>query len=149
VFIDDNPKEVDEARAGAPEVLSLSLPQDPADIPVFLRHVWAFDRARITEEDRKRPQLYAQRAERSRAERSAGSLEEFLASVRLEVNIAPMDPSQMDRVAQLTQRTNQMNATCLRRTAGEVAKVVPGVLTVTVTDRFGSYGLTGVMIFRE
>jgi FkbH-like protein len=149
IFVDDNPKEVDEARAGAPEVLSLALPSHAGETPEFLRHVWAFDRARVTEEDRKRPELYAQRAERNRAERSAASLEEFLASLQLEVKIARMDASQVDRVAQLTQRTNQMNTTCLRRTAGEIAKVAGEVLTVTVTDRFGSYGLTGVMIFRE
>jgi FkbH-like protein len=149
IFVDDNPKEADEARAGAPEVLSLALPQHTPEIPEFLRHVWAFDRARVTDEDRKRPEMYAQRAERSRAERSAASLVDFLASLNLEVKIAPIAPSQIDRVAQLTQRTNQMNATCLRRTSGEVAKVAGEVLTVTVSDRFGSYGLTGAMIFRE
>ena len=44
----------------------------PREIPEFLSHVWAFDRARVTEEDRRRAELYAQRAERVRAERSAG-----------------------------------------------------------------------------
>src|SRR5204862_21647 len=112
IFVDDNAKEVDEARAGAPEVLGLVLPANADEIPEFLRHVWAFDRARVTEEDRQRPELYAQRAERNRAERSAGSLEEFLASLNLEVKIAPMEAGQVERVAQLTQRTNQMNATC-------------------------------------
>jgi acyl carrier protein len=52
-------------------------------------------------------------------------------------------------VAQLTQRTNQMNATCARRTEAEV-RALDGAecLTVDVNDRFGSYGLTGAMIFR-
>ena len=55
----------------------------------------------------------------ARARRAgAASLEEFLASLQLEVAIAPMEPAQVDRVAQLTQRTNQMNATCVRRTRG-------------------------------
>jgi acyl carrier protein len=91
--------------------------------------------------------LYAQRAERNRAERSARSLEEFLASLNLEVKIAPMEAEQVERVAQLTQRTNQMNATCLRRTAAEVGVVSGEVWTVTVSDRFGSYGLVGAVVF--
>ena len=62
-------------------MLALPLPARAAEIPDFLAHVWAFDRARVTEEDRRRPELYAQRAERVRAERAAGSLEEFLASL--------------------------------------------------------------------
>ncbi len=120
ILVDDNPKECTEAQAGAPEVLALAFPADAREIPEFLRHVWAFDRARITAEDARRADLYAQRAERIKAERSAGSLEEFLASLQLEVAIGPMEPAQVPRVAQLTQRTNQMNASGVRRTEAEV-----------------------------
>ncbi|HEY2013140.1 MAG TPA: HAD-IIIC family phosphatase [Bryobacteraceae bacterium] len=150
ILVDDSAKECTEAQAQAPEVLALALPAEAEEIPAFLQHVWAFDRARVTEEDRRRPELYSQRAERARAERAAGNLEEFLASLQLEIRISPMEPHQVSRVAQLTQRTNQMNATCLRRTEAEVQTLAPAeCLTVEVQDRFGSYGLTGAMIFRE
>jgi FkbH-like protein len=148
ILVDDNPKEADEVRTGAPGVLALALPSRPADFAEFLRHTWAFDRARVTDEDRKRPELYAQRAARTAAERSAASLEDFLASLKLDVKIAPMAPAEADRVAQLTQRTNQMNTTCMRRGAAEIQRLATDCLTVRVTDRFGSYGLVGVMIFR-
>ncbi len=148
ILVDDNPKECTEAQAGAPEVLALPLPAQADDIPAFLKHVWAFDRARVTAEDRRRPELYAQRAERLRAERAAASLEEFLASLALEIRIAPMEPSQVARVAQLTQRTNQMNATCVRRTEAAIQNLEGAeCLAVDVKDRFGSYGLTGAIIF--
>jgi FkbH-like protein len=149
ILVDDNPKECTEAQAGAPEILALPLPERAEEIPEFLKHVWAFDRPRITEEDRRRPELYAQRAERIRAERAAACLDDFLASLRLEVRIAPMQPRQVPRVAQLTQRTNQMNATCVRRTEAEIQSLGNHeCLTVDVQDRFGSLGLTGVIIFR-
>jgi FkbH-like protein len=148
ILVDDNPKEVQEVQAGAPQVLALLLPARAAEIPAFLAHVWAFDRARLTEEDRRRGEMYAQRAERGRAARSSASLEDFLASLQLEVKIAPLEPAQVDRVAQLTARTNQMNATCIRRTAAEIQRLSEECLTVHVTDRFGSYGLTGAMLFR-
>jgi FkbH-like protein len=148
ILVDDNPKECTEAEAGAPEVLALPLPAEPEDIPEFLKHVWAFDRARITQEDRERARMYQQNAERARAERSAGNLEEFLAGLKLEVAITPMQPSQVARVAQLTRRTNQMNATLARRTEAEVQALDAETLVVEVKDRFGSYGLTGVVIFR-
>jgi FkbH-like protein len=105
--------------------------------------------ARVTDEDRRRGEVYAQRAERARATRTSPSLEDFLASLELEVSIAPMQPAQVDRVAQLTQRTNQMNATCIRRTGAEIQRLSEECLTVHVTDRFGSYGLTGAIIFRQ
>jgi FkbH-like protein len=148
ILVDDNAKEADEAHAGAPGVLALALPEQAAEIPEFLRHVWAFDRALVTEEDRRRPELYAQRAARVEAERSAASLEEFLASLGLKVQIAPLAAGDAERVAQLTQRTNQMNATCIRRSAAEIQRLAAQCLTVRVSDRFGSYGLAGAIVFR-
>lgn len=151
ILVDDNPKECSEAQAELPEVLALPLPAQAEEIPEFLKHVWAFDQARVTEEDRRRPKLYAERAERVRAERAAASLEEFLATLELEIHVAPVEPAQLPRVAQLTQRTNQMNATCGRRSEAEIQQLLCAgaeCLAVEVKDRFGNYGLTGVVIFQ-
>ena len=59
-----------------------------------------------------------------------------------------MRPDEVARVSQLTQRTNQMNASGLRRTEAEILALDAECWTVRVHDRFGDYGLTGVMIFR-
>jgi FkbH-like protein len=152
IFVDDNAEECAEVEANCPGVLVLRLPENPAGIPRFLKHVWAFDHTTVTEEDRKRTALYGQKLERARLEREAASLEDFIASLRLEIRIEPMAPPQTPRVAQLTQRTNQMNVAPLRRTESDIQRLVQEraaeVLAVTVSDRFGSYGLTGVVIFR-
>src|ERR1035441_9950569 len=97
ILVDDNPKEVREVQAGVPQLLALLLPPRATEIPAFLAHVWAFDRARVTEEDRRRGEMYAQRAERARAARSSPSLEDFLASLALDVRIAPLEPAPVDR----------------------------------------------------
>jgi FkbH-like protein len=150
IFVDDNPTECAELQAHCPEVLTLLLPNDPERIPAFLRHVWAFDRLRVTPEDRERASTYAQEIERGRLRKTA-SLGEFLAALNLEIRIAPITPEQLPRVSQLTQRTNQMNFTSIRRSESEIQALVRDglaeCLTVDVRDRFGSYGLVGVMIF--
>ncbi|MGA3044231.1 MAG: HAD-IIIC family phosphatase [Bryobacteraceae bacterium] len=152
ILVDDNPRECREVDAAYPQVLSLALPQHDADIPEFLHHVWAFDRLRVTEEDRARPAMYAQELERQRAEKQSASLQDFLRNLQLEVRIAPMSPKDLARVAQLTQRTNQMNLTTVRRSESDIQALLESgkaeCLTVHVSDRFGSYGLAGVMIFR-
>ncbi|MBI4876494.1 MAG: HAD-IIIC family phosphatase [Acidobacteria bacterium] len=150
VFVDDNPKECREAQAACPEILALALPADEREIPAFLEHVWAFDRLRITEEDRRRAAMYALEMERHRLERQSASLEGFLASLRLEVRIETARPGQFARIAQLTQRTNQMNFTTRRRGESEIREFLRAsgeCLTVEVEDRFGSYGLTGAVLF--
>ena len=151
ILVDDNPKECTEAQTEAPAILALPLPPQADEIPEFLRHIWAFDRARVTQEDRSRHEQYAQRAQRAKAAQSASSLEEFLESLQLDIRIEPMTPDQVPRVAQLTIRTNQMNMSSVRRTEGEIAELRAldaECLTVHVSDRFGDYGLTGVVIFR-
>jgi len=152
ILVDDNPRECREVDAAYPQVLSLALPLHDADIPEFLHHVWAFDRLRVTEEDRARPAMYAQELERQRAEKQSASLQDFLRNLQLEVRIAPMSPKDLARVAQLTQRTNQMNLTTVRRSESDIQALLESgkaeCLTVHVSDRFGSYGLAGVMIFR-
>ncbi|HXG33216.1 MAG TPA: HAD-IIIC family phosphatase [Bryobacteraceae bacterium] len=152
IFVDDLPKECAEVEAQCPEVLTLALPPDPAEIPEFLAHVWAFDHATVTEEDRRRAAMYAEQAQRDKLARQAASLADFIASLDLQVRIATPVAAQLPRVAQLTQRTNQMNATTRRRTEGEIRALMDSgeaeLLAVEVSDRFGSYGLTGVAIFR-
>ena len=153
ILVDDNPRECREVEATYPQVLTLALPPRDEEIPEFLRHVWAFDRLRVTEEDRARTAMYAESLERQRAEKQAVSLEDFLRNLQLEVRIAPMSPKDLARVAQLTERTNQMNFTTVRRSASDIQALLESgkaeCLAVHVNDRFGSYGLAGAMIFRD
>jgi FkbH-like protein len=150
ILVDDNPEECAEVRARCPQVLVLPLPPGADRIPHFLEHVWAFDHPAITDEDRNRTALYSQERQRALHEKQATSLEEFVSSLQLEVRLAPMEPGELARVAQLTQRTNQMNTTTIRRSEAEIQALLAcgkECLTAHVSDRFGHYGLTGVVIF--
>ncbi len=151
IFVDDNAKECAEMRARCPEVLTLLLPEDAADIPAYLEHVWAFDHWRVTADDRARSAVYGQKLERERLARSAGSFEEFLAGLGLVVDVAPLAAEHLPRVAQLTLRTNQFNTTTVRRSEAEIEALLRAgyeCLTVDVRDRFGSYGLVGAALYR-
>ena len=149
IFLDDNPLECAEVRSGCPEVLALELPREE-DIALFLGHVWAFDRLQVTSEDQQRTVMYKQEAERSRFQMQALSIQDFLEGLNLQVNLPSPSPAQTSRVAQLTQRTNQFNFTTVRRTHAEIQRLPESGLEcriVEVSDRFGDYGLVGVMIF--
>ncbi|WP_171475166.1 HAD-IIIC family phosphatase [Frigoriglobus tundricola] len=149
IFLDDNPIECAEVRANLPQVLTIQVP--PAEqIADLLPHIWAFDRLKVTEEDRKRTLMYRQNADRSRLKRQAGDITEFLAGLELKIHIATPSADQLPRVAQLTQRTNQFNFTTVRRSEAEINRCRESgfeCLAVEVSDRFGEYGLVGVMIF--
>src|SRR6185437_8109925 len=151
VFIDDNPIECAEVKENCPEVLPLLLPEDPAQIPSFLRSVWVFDHWKVTQEDAQRAAMYRQNAEREQVRRQASNLDEFLAGLELRIEIRPLAEADLARVAQLTERTNQFNFTTVRRSETEIVKFLPDggdCLIVNVRDRFGDYGLVGVILFR-
>lgn len=149
VFLDDNPVECAEARAAHPQVTTLHVPPEP-DIERFVQHLWPLDVLRVTAEDEKRTELYKQAAQRTKFESDVTDISSFIAGLDLEIDIGAPSDAQIPRVAQLTQRTNQFNLTTVRRTEPQV-RALPQegmeVLRCTVKDRFGDYGLVGVMIY--
>lgn len=150
VFVDDNPKECAEVEQALPEVLALALPEDASEIPHLLAHVWAFDHPVVTEEDRQRNAYYTQGREFGRQARAAASLEQFLATLDLRLDVRPPAREKLSRAAQLTQRTNQFNLTTVRRGEADfeaLGRAGLECLGVTVADRFGDYGLVGLMVF--
>jgi len=150
VFIDDDPVVCAEVEGNCPEVVTLRTPEDPSGVAHFLRHVWAFDRTAGTAEDSRRTDLYREEQERERFRLGTTRFEDFLAGLGLDVRIAPMRPEELTRVAQLTVRTNQFNVRKLPRSEGEIRGLLASgaeCLTVDVRDRFGHYGLVGVLLF--
>ncbi|MDC0708549.1 SDR family NAD(P)-dependent oxidoreductase [Stigmatella sp. ncwal1] len=152
IFIDDNPVELAEVKAACPQVLALCIPKEPEAIPAFVDHIWAFDRLVVTEEDKKRAQMYRQNKERDTFQGSATNFNEFIQGLKLDLSITEMTAAQRPRVAQLTQRTNQFNFTTVRRSEAELQQLQDSgshqIWTTQVSDRFGDYGLVGVVISR-
>ncbi len=153
IFVDDNPVECAEVQAFCPAVTTIQLPSDINQIPQFLDHIWAFDRLKITTEDQQRTQYYQQNQQRDHWHQDALTFADFLAGLELEIEISTMTASQLNRVSQLTQRTNQFNFTAVRRTDAEIQQIYESgtfeSLVVEVRDRFGNYGLVGVMLFES
>ena len=151
LFVDDSPLETLEVRNACPEVLTVQLPLDPEGIPSFLDHFWAFDRPAATDEDRNRASMY--QAEKQRADLSRKTLtrEEFLASLRIEIDVARATETDLARVAQLTHRTTQFNMTSVLHTVQSLTDKLghPGseCWIVKVRDTFGDYGLVGAILF--
>lgn len=149
VLVDDNPVECAEVQANCPAALALQLPEDPERFPEFLKHAWIFDHQTVTAEDLKRTDFYRQERERGQAHTEALSMSEFVTQLDLKVVIAELSSGELTRAAQLTQRTSQFNCTTRRRNEAEI-RVLPDqskTLVVSVSDRFGDYGLVGLVIY--
>ena len=151
IFIDDNPVEHAEVAASASVVHRLQIPTDDS-IPRFLTHSWLFDKLDVTEEDKHRAQRYIENSRREQFKSSTTSLRDFLESLQLDIVIGAPEPAHVPRLAQLTQRTNQFNATTIRRTASELTSLLSSntlqAKIVHLSDRFGEYGLVGMALYQ-
>jgi FkbH-like protein len=149
VFIDDNPMEIDHMRSAQPEVHSVLLPEDPADILLHIRSLTHFDRFEVTQEDRQRADMM--RAEQARETLSSSlTKEDFRRSLELRLDFFAAQPEDLERITQLINKTNQFNLTTIRRTLDEVRHLAKSprhrIFGLRVSDKFGDYGLTGVVI---
>lgn len=149
VFIDDNPVERERVRGSLHEVLVPEWPTDPALYTQAIWNLGCFDVPALTEEDRSRTAMYV--AERSRKEVKAQveSVEDWLSKLGTEVIVEPLNDKNLPRVAQLYNKTNQLNLTTRRMSPAEIADWAKSenrrVWSITVKDRFGDLGLTGVI----
>jgi FkbH-like protein/FkbM family methyltransferase len=151
ILIDDNPVDCGDVRASCPGVLTLQLPPDAGSFSSFLNHIWAFDRISTTAEDHNRTRMYRERKERQHLREHSLALKDFLTELQLRVEIAEAADDQLGRVSQLTFRTNQFNLTTIRRSEDEIRRFIKHqhatCLAVRVVDRFGDYGLVGVVMY--
>jgi FkbH-like protein len=151
-FLDDNPVERDRVRREMAEVFVIDLPAEPLGYARALREFPAFERLSLTEEDRSRGRMYAEQRRRVELERSAGSVEDFYRSLDMRLKIEPLSRSNAERIAQLTQKTNQFNLTTRRYTEQQLHEMAnrPGVeiYCASVGDRLGENGVVAAMITR-
>lgn len=150
VFVDDNPAECALIRQECPECEVVVLPDKPYLLPGALAAIPGIENIHITEEDRRKGDMYRAEAARREHEDEYSNLDEFLRSLEMEVSIDRATPFSVPRIAQLTQKTNQMNMTTRRYTEAQInafaSDPARAVLSVSARDRFGDHGIIGVMI---
>jgi len=153
VFLDDNPVECAEVRAGCPEVLTVQWPQDADRAEQLTKHIWEFDGGKATKEDARRTALYQEEFRRQELRAETLTFDDFIKNLQLEVDFAPLGEEDLRRSAQLTLRTNQFNFTTIRREEADVQALAADgqhdIRTVRVRDRFGDYGLVGLVILER
>lgn len=145
-FVDDDMLERAEVAAALPGVLVLT-PEDAAEAASWPQ----FSPPVVTEEARRRGQLYAERRRRQAAAgRFGGSRDEFLRQIGTRVTIAPVTVADLPRVRELSVRTHQLNSAGEPLTEEELRSLVASaehdVITVRLADDFGDDGLVGAAI---
>jgi FkbH-like protein len=152
VFVDDNPFERELVRKALPEVAVVELPEDPALYARTLSASGLFELTTLSTEDLSRASMYEANARRAELQQAVGNLEEYLASLDMEIVFEPFDEMGRARIAQLINKSNQFNLTTKRYSEGDVTTMMADpecfTLQVRLIDRFGDNGMISVIVCR-
>lgn len=145
IFIDDQPFERAEVTNSYPEVRAL-----PHDRVGDLLAMACFD-VPVTDESRRRRQLYREEESRQRAVAASGpDYRSFLRKAGLRLTLEPLAEANRMRVYELSQRTNQLNFTGTKFTQHDVSNLMLEqdllCLCLRCSDAFGDYGLIGFVM---
>jgi FkbH-like protein len=145
LFVDDSPFERAEVQSICPEVRVLDAEQYGT---LAEREVC---RVPITEESRERRKLYQVEASRQAvAQNFSSDYMAFLQHCQIQLTVRPMTEGNLERVYELTQRTNQMNFSGNRYERETLRRLLDNshldTFVLSCEDRFGSYGVIGFCI---
>ena len=155
IFVDDSDYECAAVRHKLPQVEVVQTPNRPVDVPTCLEQVERLEVLSLTVEDLAKTQMYAherQRRElRENLSESGGGLDDYLASLKMKVRLGFNDATQLKRLTQLTQKTNQFNLTTQRYDEQRMEECILAddwwVAHFSLTDIFGDSGVVGLALF--
>jgi FkbH-like protein len=150
VFVDDNPAERALVAGQLPMVMVPEVGEDVADYAQIVDRSLYFEPLSLSEEDLRRGDFYASKNAAADAQTAFSSYQEYLEFLQMTAEIDSFTPMYLDRITQLTNKSNQFNLTTRRYSISEISDIAadPAYVTlyVKLSDRFGDHGLISVII---
>lgn len=152
VLIDDSPVERALVQQSLPSVAVPAFPTDLTRLQQWMLEEVIypyFARTSFTSEDRDKTAQYQRRAARE-SERNSFSYDDFIANLKIEIEVEAASAPTLARIAQLTQKTNQFNMTLRRYTEAEIEQMYNStdwkLYTCRYRDKFGDEGIVGTFL---
>lgn len=146
LFLDDHAPNLAEARFVSPELMTAS----PDVIPQLLEQAMKSPKS---DPEHKRLHQYRILEEKWEEKKHFTSNEDFLCDSNIRVVFGSDCLAQLDRIHDLVWRSNQLNFTKVRSTKEELTALFTDASAkcgyVSVSDRFGDYGITGFYALKQ
>jgi len=147
VFIDDNPIERERVKQMLPMVEVPDFPEHPYLMSSFFGEMYHnyFQLYHLTKEDKNKTQQYISNSERSINQKTFASIDDYLESLKMELEVIEANKFTIPRIAQMTQKTNQFNLSTKRYTENDLYEFINQsslVHCLSVRDKFGDNGIS-------
>jgi FkbH-like protein len=152
VFVDDNPAEREIIKQQAPTVVAPDIGEVTNYISTLDKGGY-FECVSLSEDDLSRNEMYKANALRSEAQSSYADYGEYLTSLKMEATIKNFEAIYLQRIAQLTNKSNQFNLTTKRFSEEEMVEASKDPQRICLygklVDKFGDNGVVTVVIGKE
>lgn len=149
VFADDNPAEREIVRQQTAGVTAPEIGR-PEDYIRVLDRGGYFEVTSLSDDDRKRNEMYQANLKREQQQASFADYADYLRSLEMTGVVRPFEPVYMGRIAQLTNKSNQFNLTTQRFTQAQIEQMAADEKYITLygklADKFGDNGVVSVVI---
>lgn len=153
VFLDDDDFNREMVREFLPEVEVVDLPKDFSLYLNTIDDISFFESLTLTQEDIGKGKMYSEEKQRRTLKEEVTDVAEYLKLMKMEASICVNNPEHTARISQMTQKTNQFNMTTKRYSEKEVDTFIKSkdfvVFTLSLADKFGDYGITGLVILKN
>ncbi len=150
VFIDDSYFEINAINNLLPEVETIHLSGDELQKLETVKNIHWFYSIDLTEEDKIKTNLYRNDKKREESKTEFNSIEDYYRFLEMKLEIKSSDEYSINRISQLTQKTNQFNLTTRRYSISEIKKNHESteslIFYLRLKDRFGDNGIIGTVI---
>lgn len=150
VFVDDNPAEREIIKQTFPVVTTPDMGDMPEKYIRIIDRYGFFECVNISADDLNKVKMYQQNAQRTSLSHSFTHYDDYLKSLDMTAQIQSFIPMYMQRIAQLTNKSNQFNLTTRRYTQAEIEQIArnPAYITLygKLADKFGDNGVVSVVI---
>ena len=151
-LVDDNPAECAEVATHLPEADVVALPPNPAAYVGALAGRPTLEAAPPSAADFARSASYTAIEQAEELRLSSGSLADFLDSLQMRTQVRALDQDNLDRAAQLIQKTNQFNLTTRRHSRQHLLELSKDpawrCFSLSLRDRFADHGQVGLLLLR-
>ncbi len=151
IFIDDNPFEINSVKELVKGITAIEfVPDYTAFLKMTQRFV--FRRKRVLQEDLEKTRQYEVEFERQKEQDQFQNIEDFIKSLQIVTDIRENDLTDLERLAQMTGKTNQFNFNKREYTPDELSRFISdgnSVYSIKVADRFGDYGTVGLILVEK
>lgn len=149
VFADDNPAEREIVRQQTAGVTAPEIGR-PEDYIRVLDRGGYFEVTSLSDDDRKRNEMYQANLKREQQQASFADYADYLRSLEMTGVVRPFEPVYMGRIAQLTNKSNQFNLTTQRFTQAQIEQMAADEKYITLygklADKFGDNGVVSVVV---